>query len=114
MNPGLLNKRVTFLKDSTAQNSLGESIGEPENIATVWARVEPLQGRELYQALQVHSEAQTKLTVRFRRDIKPSLKVKYGERVLQIISPPINVNEQNRFLEILCKEVDSNGQANSD
>jgi SPP1 family predicted phage head-tail adaptor len=109
MNPGLLNKKITFLQLVTTENTFGEDVGSYEDLFTTSAKIKPLQGREFFQAQQIHSEITTKITIRFRKNypapILPEMKIRHGERTLEIISSPINVNEQNRYLEILCKEV---------
>ncbi|ALC92064.1 hypothetical protein AM500_21395 [Bacillus sp. FJAT-18017] len=108
MNPGQLNKRVTFLKLSDKRNGYGEVVKGADNwkkVATVWANVKPLRGRELYSALQTHSEATTKVTIRYRKDIDATMKIQYGTKELQLVTPPINIDEKNRFLELVCKEV---------
>lgn len=105
MNPSLLNKRVSILEQSTTQNSYGETESNWLTIATVWANIRPLRGRELYQANQVHSETTSKVTIRYRSGILPKMRINYSGRILEIIAPPINISEENRFLEILCKEL---------
>lgn len=105
MNPGQLNKRITFLEQTASQNSYGESENTWNEIATVWANVKPLQGRELYLAKQVHAEISSKITIRYRPGVLPKMRIKYGVRTLEIIAPPIDIEEKNLFLEIACKEV---------
>jgi SPP1 family predicted phage head-tail adaptor len=105
MNPGKLDKRITIIGQAGSQNSYGETDNICTEIATVWANINPLQGREYFWAKQVHSELTIKVTIRYRPDILPNMRIKYSNRMLEIIAPPINVKEQNRFLELLCKEV---------
>jgi SPP1 family predicted phage head-tail adaptor len=105
MNPGELNKRITFLAQSSQQNSYGEVEHSWNDIETVWANVKTLQGRELFQAQQVHSEITSKIIVRYLTGITANMRIRYGSRILQIIGPPINVDEKNRYLELSCKEV---------
>ncbi|SDM17464.1 phage head closure protein [Bacillus sp. OK048] len=105
MNPGKLDKRITIIGPSGNQNSYGETEGASPVIATVWANIKPLQGREYFWAKQVHAELTSKVIIRYRQDILPNMRIKHGKRTLEIIAPPININEQNRYLELLCKEV---------
>jgi SPP1 family predicted phage head-tail adaptor len=104
MNPGLLKKRISILKQTSVQNSYGESENAWNEVAVVWANVNPLQGRELFQANQIHSEVSIKVTIRYRPGILPKMRLKFGEHLLQIIFV-INIDERNRFLELSCKEV---------
>jgi SPP1 family predicted phage head-tail adaptor len=105
MNPSLLNKRISILQKSEIQNNYGEVENNQVEIAKVWANVKTLRGRELFQANQVHNEVTVKVIIRYRSGILPKMQIKYGERVFEIIASPININEQNRFLELVCKEV---------
>lgn len=102
-----LKHRITLLDQPKEKNSYGEieENGTWPELATVWAEVKFLQGRELFQANQVHNEVTAKVVIHFRKDVKPNMRVKYGSRILEIVSPPINVNEENRYLELFCKEL---------
>lgn len=108
MNPGILKQRITLLVQSDEQNSYGET-EEDETTwieqGTVWANVKFLRGRELFQANQVHNEVTARVLIRYRKDVEPNMRIKYGTRTLDLASPPINVNEENRLLELMCKEV---------
>jgi SPP1 family predicted phage head-tail adaptor len=105
MNPSSLNKRITFLEQSNTQNSYGETENIWNEFANVWANVEFLHGRELFQAKQIHPETTAKVKIRYRQGILSKMRIKYGNRILEIVAPPINIKEQNRFLELSCKEV---------
>jgi SPP1 family predicted phage head-tail adaptor len=104
MNPGKLNKRVTIIGQPPNQNSYGEKEGDSPVIATVWANVRTLTGRALFQAQQVQAEINTKVIIRYRKDIKANMRIRYGTRTLEIIFP-VNMNEENRYIELSCKEV---------
>jgi SPP1 family predicted phage head-tail adaptor len=105
MNPGLLNKRVTILKQDDSSNSYGEIENIWIDVVTIWGNVRTLTGRALFQANQVHTETTSKVIIRYRKDIGANMRIRFGERILEIIAPPINMNEENRYLELSCKEV---------
>lgn len=108
MNPGKLNKRIVFLKQPAEKNSFGEpkrNAKEWIEVGSAWANVWTMTGRALYQANQVHAEVTTKVIIRFRKDIEAKMRIRYGERILEIAAPPINLKEENRYLELSCKEV---------
>lgn len=104
MNPSHLNKRISILEMSTPQNSYGEFENVWNEISTMWANVRTLTGRALYQANQVHAEVSVKIIVRYRQDIRENMRIRYGNRILEIITV-VNMNEGNRYLELSCKEV---------
>ncbi|MFS1519684.1 phage head closure protein [Bacillus sp. SCS-151] len=105
MNPGKLNKRIDILQQPDGQDSYGESDEIWNAIAHVWADVNPLRGRELYRAKQIHPEATYMFIIRYRPGISHDMRVRYGERLFEIVAPPLNDKEVNRYLEITCKEV---------
>ncbi|MED4206591.1 phage head closure protein [Neobacillus mesonae] len=104
MNPGKLNKRIALLEQSAAPNSYGEVEDTWNEVVSMWANVRTLTGRALYQANQVHAEVTVKVIVRYRRDILENMRLRYGNRILEIVTV-VNMNEENRFLEFSCKEV---------
>jgi len=105
LNAGDLNKRVTIqrLAESHAD---GEVTYSPVDLATVWAEVKPLTGREYYQAAQVHAEITHRVRIRWRSGISGKLQIKLGNRLLEVLGPPRNIGEGNVELEMLCKEKD--------
>ncbi|MEH7503285.1 phage head closure protein [Neobacillus drentensis] len=105
MNPGLLNKKITILEQPTTQNSYGEIDNNWTEKAKVWANVRTLTGRALYQAIQVHAEVTVKVIVRYRANINANMRLQYGSRILEIIAPPVDMDEKHRYLELSCKEV---------
>jgi SPP1 family predicted phage head-tail adaptor len=103
MNAGDLNKRVELQIPTTSTNSMGETILTYTTRATVWAAVEPMSGRLLFEAQQANSQVQGRVRIRYRTDIKPTWRIKYGTRYLEILSI-VNYKEANDDLQILYKE----------
>ena len=105
MNIGKLNKRVTIKSSSTTQDSYGEQVETYTDVATVWASIEPLVGKEYYAAEQANSEVSIKVRIRYRTGINDKMIVFYGNRKLLIVSPPIDYHEQHNELILMCKEL---------
>ena len=92
--------------DAADRNLYGEQGPDWQTVATVWASVEPLSGRELWQAQQVVSEVTHR--VRLRHNAYPGLTPKHrfrvgGSRILGI-AHCLNLEERNREWECLCAE----------
>jgi len=64
MQSGKLRKRVQIQAATDVRDAHGGLTRTWATIATVYGSVEPLQGRELYEAQQVHSRASLKITIR--------------------------------------------------
>lgn len=82
----------------------GQEVVTWTTVATVWAEIVPLTGREYFQAKAVNAEIADRVTLRYRRGIKTTWRLLYGVRALEIISVA-DVEEKHIELELLCKEV---------
>lgn len=109
MNPGRLNKRITFCRYTESVNELKQTVQQLEPYKTVWASVEPLKGREYLEAQKVQPELTYRITTRYHRDIAPDMIIKYQGRELNIQNI-VNPYERDEKLEIYCVEkVGANG-----
>ena len=96
------NRKITTSNYINA-TSHGATITKWKSIATVWAEVKPLSGREYFSAQQVQSEITTQIWLRHLDGIKPSMRVKFGKRFLEIVAV-LNTQERNVSLQLMCKE----------
>ena len=103
MNIGKLRHRITLLKQVNEVNDYGASVQTWRMVATVWAEVRPLSGREYFSAQQVQSEVTTQIWLRYIDGIKPSMKVKFANREFEILSV-LNTQERDVSLQLMCKE----------
>jgi len=110
MNPGGLRHRITFQRKTEAQNDYGEEIDDWVDIKTVWASVNPLSTREIFAAEKTFSEVSHKIVMRYIPGLKitPDMRIKFGDRIFELIGPPINPQEKNAELQLLCKELVKN------
>lgn len=103
MNIGKLRHRITLLRQVNEVNDYGASTQTWMMVATVWADVRPLSGREYFSAQQVQSEVTTQIWLRHIEGIKPTMKVKFGKREFEILSV-LNTQERDVSLQLMCKE----------
>jgi len=106
---GELRNRITLQEYTISKDSFGAETETWSDVAQVWASIEPLSGREYFAAQQINAQISTKVTIRYRAGIKPTMRVLFGNRVYGILSV-INTGEKNRELILMCKEVLENGQ----
>lgn len=104
MQAGKLRHQVTIQQATETRNTLGEAIRTWSTVATVWASVEPLRGREFFDAEQVQSEISQRVRMRYRSGIKPTMRLLYGSRILQI-QAVIDVDERHREIHLMCREM---------
>ncbi len=101
MEAGKLRHQVTIKKPVETQNTYGEPEVRWQDVATVWAQVEPLRGREYFAAKQMVSEVEARITIRYRSDVTAKMKVSKGTDDY-LIETIINVMERNRELQLMC------------
>jgi SPP1 family predicted phage head-tail adaptor len=104
MRAGRLNKKVTIQQVTETQDGKGGIIPAWATFAPAWAAIEPLAGKEYLSSKQVNAETSVKIRIRYLANITSKMRVKYGTRIYEIVSPPIDVREGNREIHLMCKE----------
>jgi len=103
MRAGELRQRITLQKPVQTRSSFNELVTSYTDVATVWAAVEWEYGRRYLEASQLNAEVAGIIRIRYRSDIKPEWRLKYGDRYIQILSIA-NVRERDQELQLNCKE----------
>ena len=103
MNPGRLDQRITIQRLETTRDDFGGVIEGWALVASTWAAVEPLQGREFIAAMAVQAESTIKVRVRYLSGVDASCRVVLDDgRVLGIVAV-IDERNQHRYLQLMCK-----------
>lgn len=108
IDPGKMRHRVTFQK----YNGNLDDYGDPqqaddaawEDVATVWAAIDPISGREFYAAEQSQSEVSHKVRCRYRAGLNTAMRLLCGSRKFLIVSI-IDWEERHESLLVMCKEL---------
>ena len=100
---GDLRHRVTIQATTAVQDSSGSYPESWSDVATVWARMRPISGREFFAAEQAQSEVTHEVTIRFRRGISPANRLLFDGRVFDI-GAVINADERNEWMILYCTE----------
>lgn len=103
MQAGQLRRRVTIQQRSATQDEYGQPLTDWTDVATVYAAVEPLNGRELLAAQAVNSEVSHNVTIRYRAGVTPAMRLNYGGRLFNIHAV-LDENERHRMLTLQCSE----------
>lgn len=104
MQAGKLRHRVVLKTASETQNSFGELTRTYATLATVWAAVEPLSGREYLDARQIEAAVDTRIRIRYRSDVTSRTQVTWNSHtydIQSVITDPTNARE----LQLMCREV---------
>jgi SPP1 family predicted phage head-tail adaptor len=113
INPGKYRHIVTFQRLKQAnQNSYGETSTNDElnweDAFTSRVGIFPLSGRELITLrgdLQT-SEISHRIVLRYTKGISSDMRIKFGARIFEMTSAPVNSKERDDELLIFVKEKD--------
>ena len=107
MEAGKLRHRITLQRMDTDENDVGEEVVIWETLATRWAQVETLSGREWLMAQQVAADVTTRVTMQWdstTRALTVRDRIAHETRTLEInhIGDPDGTRGR---IVALCKEV---------
>lgn len=108
IDPGKMRHRITFQQFSGTLDDFGDPLQTDDDnwadVATTWAAIDPISGREFYAAEQSQSEVSHKIRCRYRTGLDTAMRITYGKRRFKIISL-IDWEERHESLLLMCKEV---------
>ena len=107
---GERNKRLRIERDTAStQDSEGHVTETWTKVADRWCKVEPLSGRELWDARQIQPDTTHRITMLADTVTKAMTsldRLAYigKDRYFHPTEPPRNVNEGEEEIEVMCKE----------
>ena len=103
---------VTIEQQSSTLDSFGQPLESWTEVVKLWSRINPLAGRELQLAKEMHAEITFRMDARYFAGVTPAMRITYTDRtfnILAVLALAGIVREQRiegqRFLEIYCREV---------
>ena len=84
MRIGELRERVTIQQKSATQDDFGAEVITWVDLATVWAKIEALTGREFITQGRAEASVTHKVTIRLREDVTPEMRLMWESQVLSI------------------------------
>ncbi|MCK9569544.1 phage head closure protein [Candidatus Pacearchaeota archaeon] len=103
MNIGKLRHRITLQSPTATLNAIHETVDTWTDVDTVWAAIEPNTGTWYYAAKQANSNVKGRVRIRYRSDIEATWRIKFGDRILNIISI-LTPDERKTEIVILYSE----------
>lgn len=103
LRPGELNRRIKLQQRSTTKTDAGTEQTTWSDVATVWANVQPLSGRELMAAAAVNAEVTHLIVIRYRPGVTARMRAVYGTRIFDI-NAVIEPEMAHVSLELMCTE----------
>ena len=106
MRAGQLRHVIWIQTPTSTASAFGTSISW-SNLFSTRAAIWPLSSKERLRADKLESLATSKIRIRYRSGISSKNRIKFGDRVFQIIGNPINMEERDIMLDMLVSEVGS-------
>lgn len=105
INISFLKKRVALQTETLVPDGGGGYVLSWTTLATVWASIKPITGREVFAADHQEGHVTHHIAMRWRSDIAvtTAMRISYGERLFNIRAV-LNKDEANRWLVLLVEE----------
>lgn len=104
---GSMRDRVEIQSLTEVQDSFNEPIQTAATFATRWGTLEPLSGRETFEAAQLRGTVDHRITMRHLDGVTPKMRavVTIGAKTRTFdIQAVLNPDERRRFTELLVSE----------
>ena len=103
MRTGLLRHRIIIEKPTQSKNAIDEVVSTWSTFCTIWAAVEPAAGNAYYAANQLDAKVDGRVRIRYRGDLEPNMRIKFGDRILSIVSI-VHPKENHKELHLMYAE----------
>jgi len=86
-------------------NDFGEPVKHWKEVCKVWAGIEPLKGSEKFSAMEVQSEVDSRIVMRWSKgtdQITTKERIVYGNKIYDI-KDVLNLDERDRELHLMVR-----------
>ena len=105
MKAARLRHQITIQQVNETKDSFGGVTESWVTFATVRAEIKPVSGREYFANEQQNSTISHKVAIRYLVGVTAKMRILFGARIFDIVSPPINFEERNIEMVLMCREV---------
>lgn len=105
MRAGRLRHRVVVERATDGTDAYGDQVPTWSALATVWAGIEPLSGREYLAAAHIQADVSTRIVIRGIPgvSITPKDRIRYGTRLFDI-KQVVDRDAENIEIQLLAQE----------
>lgn len=97
-----LDQRVILQQPDISYDEIGGQVVSWQDVATLWASIEPLRGREIFENRRFEARSTVRIVMRYRNDVDERKRLKKGSVIYHILQV-LNRDERNHTLEILAE-----------
>lgn len=116
MEAGKLDRRITIQQATVTRGAGGGETRSWTTLATVWANVRPMSGREFVAGqrtgggttTQQLGEVTTTFQIRYRSDVVEKMRISYDSKTYNIRAV-LPSEDRKRFLTLACTEGTDSG-----
>ena len=106
MRAGRLRHKVVLQQPNPTVDTYGQPVRGWATVATVYAAVEPLNGREFFKAQEIQSETKVRMRLRYGSELASltaAWRVTFDGKVYNILSI-IQPSEINQEIILMCSD----------
>jgi len=104
MKIGELKRVISIQAKTKTPEDIGSWSETWAEFAKTRAMILTVSASEQVKNQQIENQITHKITIRYQAGIVPEMRVVYNSRIFEIIGQPINIKEENRWLDLLCVE----------
>lgn len=97
---GEFDQRVTLQRRTATLDARGQDVGAWQDVATVWGKWRPANGRDYAAADQAQATLDGVLHIRYRADVQPDWRVVWRGEPFELIGIPFDVDGARHTLEL--------------
>ena len=98
---GEFRHRITIEQTSRVKDAAGASADTWTEVATVWAKVQALRGREYFAGEQMQEAVDYRVVIRARAGVDRTMRVVWGAVTMDIVGV-VEVGERREYIELMC------------
>jgi SPP1 family predicted phage head-tail adaptor len=102
MDPGRMNRRIVIREKSVTRDAYGAEVITWGTVATVWAAVLPVRGREYVAMREAQADITTRFLIRYRAGITPAMQIQFDGTDYGIVEV-INPGDARETLELMAR-----------
>ncbi|MDT7836458.1 phage head closure protein [Aquabacterium sp. OR-4] len=98
-----LTEQITLQAPAAGIDSHGQGSTSWQVIATLWAKCEPLRGRDFFAAAAAGASVSVRFAIRYRPDVLSATRVLWRGVAYDVAGAPIDVDGRRHTLELMCE-----------
>ena len=106
MRAGDLRHYVAFQDVTEAEDGMGGVVTTFSTTFYDYVAIWPLSAKEMVENLRVSADITHRVRMRYRTGVSNSMRIVWGSRTLEVKTAPINKDERNHTIDLICLELD--------